>query len=179
MTNNLNGDLIKGSDMNAVREQANGMLDVAGATTTQWKGQRTIALQQKPWARSAFTSTGGWNPWLWTPTVIDLSVAGTDATVKTVLSVDNCACMLGRAPYDFGSLQADNNEVLSGYVFAVIQHPIWGTNYYDVSAVLSSADTFAGLEDIDSNFSILPLYYVDSTGITKDFRGIPTMTMYS
>lgn len=34
MTNNLNGDLIKGSDINAVREQANGMLDVAGATTT-------------------------------------------------------------------------------------------------------------------------------------------------
>lgn len=177
MTNNLNGDLIKGSDMNAVREQANGMLDVAGATTTQWKGQRTIALQQKPWGHSAFT--GGWNPWLWKPVIAELSVENSDSTVKSVISVDNCAVMLGRAPYDFGSLSAVDSEVLSGYVFAVIQHPVWGNNYYDVSAVLSSADTFDGLEDIDSNFSILPLYYVDQAGMTKDFRGIPTMTMYS
>lgn len=97
-----------------------------------------------------------------------------------MLSVDNCAIMLGRAPYDFGSLSATNGEVLSGYVFAIIQHPVWGTNYYDVSAVLSSASSFAGMEQIHNDFSVLPLYYVDKdTGMTKDFRGIPTATMYA
>lgn len=179
MTNNLNGELIKGGDMNAVRKEANGALDVLGGTSTQWKGARTIQLPRKVWTQPVFRNAAGWNPWLWKPVIAELSVENSDSTVKSVISVDNCAVMLGRAPYDFGSLSATDSEVLSGYVFAVIQHPVWGNNYYDVSAVLSSADTFDGLEDIDSNFSILPLYYVDQTGMTKDFRGIPTMTMYS
>lgn len=69
--------------------------------------------------------------------------------------------------------------ILSGYVFAVIEHPIWGTNYYDVSAVLSCGSNFDATYELDNNFSILPLYYVGDGGMTKDFRGIPTITMYS
>ena len=93
--------------------------------------------------------------------------------------MDNCAVMLGRAPYDFGSLSAHNNEVLSGYVFAVLQHPVWGTEYYDVSAVLSCSENFSGMEQVDNNFSILPLYRIGQTGIEQDYRGIPTITMYA
>lgn len=86
--------------------------------------------------------------------------------------------MLGRTPYDFGSLSAPNGQVLSGFVFAVIQHPIWGNDYPDVSATLSCAPVL-DVAAVDNNFSILPLYYVDNTGMTKDYRGIPTLAMYT
>lgn len=86
--------------------------------------------------------------------------------------------MLGRTPYDFGTLSANNGQVLSGFVFAVIQHPIWGNDYPDVSATLSCAPVL-DVGAVDNNFSILPLYYVDNTGMTRDYRGIPTLAMYT
>lgn len=179
MTNNLNGELIKGSDMNAVRKEANGALDVLGGTSTQCKGARTIQIPRKVWNQPVFRNAAGWNPWLWKPVIAELSVENSDSTVKSVISVDNCAVMLGRAPYDFGNISATDGQVLSGYVFAVIQHPVWGTEYYDVSAVLSCAENFDGVEQVDNNFSILPLYKVGPTGVEQDYRGIPTITMYA
>lgn len=179
MTTNLNGQLIKGDDINRIRQEANEWTDVVGGTMTQLDGKRTINVGgRRPWEYSAFRATGGWNPYLWNPTISTLSVQGTENTATTVLSVDNCVLMLGRTPYDFGSLSAPNGQVLSGFVFAVIQHPIWGNDYPDVSATLSCAPVL-DVAAVDNNFSILPLYYVDNTGMTRDYRGIPTLAMYT
>lgn len=42
MTTNLNGQLIKGDDINRIRQEANEWTDVVGGTMTQLDGKRTI-----------------------------------------------------------------------------------------------------------------------------------------
>lgn len=42
MITNLNGQLIKGDEINQIRQDANGWTDVVGGTMTQMDGKRTI-----------------------------------------------------------------------------------------------------------------------------------------
>lgn len=175
----LENDLIRADFINGINDMAHSETQLVGGQGIFGEDGCALFSQGVPFQKQLPVVQSGWNPYLWSPNIVDVSVANQNASVTTVRTVDNCAIMLGRTPYDFGTLSANQNQVLSGFVFAIIQHPVWGTNYYDVSAVLSCGQNFSVLEQIDNNFSILPLYYVNSNGVEKDYRGIPTLTMYA
>lgn len=180
--NPLKQTFIKSDYIGSIARAANGHKEFVGGQTLQSpNGQMTMIQQSRPFSRQLATATStGWSPDVWTPTLSTLTVGTGDeqTTVRTVMKVDNCVCMLGRAPYDFGTLSAHENQVLSGEVFAMIQHPIWGNTWYDVSAVLSCTGDWTGMNQLDNNFSILPLYKVTPTQMI-DYRAIPTLTFYA
>lgn len=124
----------------------------------------------------------GWNPDVWHP-VIEKGVEIDEhpgETAGALLSVDNCVVMCGRQFKDFGSLFPYQNQVLSGVVMAVFDHPIWDLNTPTLRCQLSCCPSLNGLVAYSSDYTAMPLYYIAQDGtLSVDYRGIPTLTMWS
>lgn len=72
-------ELITADFINNICDVANGHCEYLGGTTIQNpRGQRTYVSQQTPFSRKQQVVGGGWNPWLWTPTIVQLSVENTE-----------------------------------------------------------------------------------------------------
>lgn len=127
------------------------------------------------------SSGGGWNPDLWKPVIKkDIPIDGTNQTAGALLSVDNCMLMAGRMFKNFGSLYPIDNAVLSGCVFAVFDHPLWNGDNVTMRCELSAANDISACSTFSDNYSVMPLYYITQAGdISVDYRGMPSITMWS
>ena len=128
----------------------------------------------------------GWNPDIWKPVIAtglpvsDMPGQTSPYTAGALLSVDNCVVMCGRMFKDFGSLIPIDNQVLSGVVMAVFDHPLWALDTPSLRCQLSSCPSLNNVAGYSQDFTAMPLYYITHDGaLSVDYRGMPTITMWS